>query len=247
MTFRRSVLSRHSRFLAIAILSLPLLASCISAPPETDFSVATSPDQQVAIVSTDTVGFNSVDGVRNHLPFGSGWKNLTGDHERSIRIPPGLHTVEVSFWTGPHAMTLKHVRIQVAANHHYRFAEVDGQVTFAETYGGLVRNIPLHDEVLSAVPPGNAHTTVIINVVRPGLTPVPQPGMPASQPDGPPLSPAILRPAPAIATTRVAPDGAPLSRATLQPMSPDEPAMTYDQWLKAHPEAAKKADADSAN
>ena len=233
------VLLRHSYAFAAILLALPLLAGCMRAGG-TDFSAVTLPDQQVAIISTDTVGFNSVDGEPNQLPFGSGWKNLTGDHERSIRIAPGIHTVEVSFWTGPHAVTLKHVRIQVAANHHYRFAEVDGQVSFAETYGGMVRNIPLHDEILSAgVPAG--HTTVIINVVRPGTMPAPQPG-------GSPLSSATLRPAPTITTARASSaDGPPLSRATLQPMPAEQPqpAMTYDQWLKQHPEMAKKADADS--
>jgi hypothetical protein len=185
-----------------------------------DFSQTDLPPQQVATVTGHHLVIIKVDGVRNVPAFGTVVNRLTGEEKiNTVRLPQGVHVIDVSYISGPKEVTLQPVRVRLSPYRDYVLDLQDGRVTFAEMFGTQARNIPLYEKALStsdgSVAP--APTPIIINMMPP----------PSGSPAGTRPTWQITR-APSGGVAVTAPPGWQISAA------PSGGATNYADWEKAH-------------
>ena len=151
-----------------SIIVLPFALAACASDNGKDFSQTDLPPGQVATVTGHHLVITKVDGVRNVPAFGTVVNRLTGEEKiNTVRLPQGVHVIDVSYVSGPKEVTLQPVRVKLSPYRDYALDLKDGRVTFAEMFGAQARNIPLYEKALSTSDGSNAPTPapIVINVI----------------------------------------------------------------------------------
>ena len=117
------------------------------------------------------VRVTTIDGVTQDVPRTGFLHLFVSSDEQSYSVPAGLHVFYVQYFAD-RINHIDHVKVLTLKGHHYKFFYDGHELRYQDVTGNGLREIPLHQQVMTGNPAGSG-ATVIINIINPPRTTAP--------------------------------------------------------------------------
>lgn len=171
---------RCGRILAAAIMISSSWTSAVMAQAAISRDT-TQPlvDPYAAIVTAARYGSDeppvrvtTIDGVTQDVPRTGFLHLFVSSDEQSYSVPAGLHVFYVQYFAD-RINHIDHVKVLTLKGHHYKFFYDGHELRYQDVTGNGLREIPLHQQIMTGASPAGSGATVIINIINPPRTTAP--------------------------------------------------------------------------